>query len=552
MQQRAALADRGGVLPVGRSSDRRGLTLVMVGVGLLALLAHLLPGPRTIDDAFITFRYSRNLVEGHGFVYNPGVRTLGTTTPLYTLLMAALGWITGSGAYPWFAVVVNALAAALTALLLAGLMYRLAGHLLPAALVGVLWAISPMSVTFAVGGMETSVAILWMAAATWAYVTGRERWMACFAALGVLTRIDTLIWVGLLFAHQLCEAWRGRRRSGRGKWPWQGWLIFSAVIAPWFLFSLVYFGAALPRSLDAKRLAYVVESTQAVVRLLQHYATPFFEYDALGVPGIIVGLVLYPALAAAGTLYASRRCPRLLPFLLYPWVYLLVFSLSNPLIFRWYLAPPLPAYFVAIVMGVWALAQAVAEAVHRPRLPTIAGGTMGAVFVLFSLNAWVLRPDHGPNRPAPAMAWHEIELNYRRMAETLRTEFGVTGQSLVAAGDIGAVGYYSRARILDTVGLITPEVSAYYPLDRSLLVDGANYAIPPALVLDYRPEYLVVMESSVRNGLARDPTFVDLYEPVRFIPTDYYGTGMILYQRRDLAQARPAPQTTDQVAETAR
>ncbi len=293
----------------------------------------------------------------------------------------------------------------------------------------------------------------------------------------------------------------------------------------------------LPRSLDAKRLAYVVDDTQAIVRLLQHYATPFFEYDALGIPGIVVGLVLYPMLAAAGTLYASKRCPRLLPFLFFPWVYLAVFSLANPLIFRWYLAPPLPAYFMAIVLGVWALTQAVAEAVHRPRLPVMASAVAGTIFALLSLNAWVLHPDHGPNRPAPAMAWHEIELNYRRMAEALRDEFGVTEQSLVAAGDIGAVGYYSRARILDTVGLITPEVSAYYPLDRSLLIEDANYAIPPAIIFDYRPDYLVVMESFVRNGLARDPAFAELYQQVRFIPTDFYGTGMILYQRRDLARA---------------
>ena len=520
---------------------------MVAGIAALAMVARLLPGPRTIDDAFITFRYSRNLVEGHGFVYNSGVRTLGTTTPLFTLLMAALGWLTSSGAYPWFALFVNALADALTAVLLVGLVRRLSGHLLPAAIVGVLWAISPMSVTFAIGGMETSVAILWMVAATCAYVAGRERWMACYAALGVLTRIDALIWVGLLFAHQFFSVWQRRARSDTRRglwWPWRTWLIFGAVIAPWFVFSQAYFGAVFPRSLSAKRLAYVVDETQAAVRLLQHLATPFFEYDALGIPGIVVGLVLYPALAAAGTLYAARRLPRLLPFLLYPWVYCLVFSLSNPLIFRWYLAPPLPAYFTGIVMGVWALAEAVAEAVHRPRLPMLSATVAGVAFVILSLNAWTLHPDHGSDRPAPAMAWHEIELNYRRMAETLRAEFGVTEQTLVAAGDIGAVGYYSRARILDTVGLVTPEISAYYPLDKALLIEDANYAIPPAIVFDYRPDYLVVMESFVRNGLARDPAFDQLYAQVRFIPTDYYGTGMILYQRRDLADVSRAQGAT--------
>src|ERR1043165_7436790 len=42
----------------------------------------------TADDALITFRYVENLVAGHGFVYNTGEHVLGTTTPLFTLLLS--------------------------------------------------------------------------------------------------------------------------------------------------------------------------------------------------------------------------------------------------------------------------------------------------------------------------------------------------------------------------------------------------------------------------------------------------------------------------------
>jgi len=524
-------------LSAGQLSSRsivsaRTFSAALILIALLTVGARFLPGPRTVDDAFITFRYSRNIVEGHGFVYNPGTRTLGTTTPLFTLLMAGAGWITGSDDYPWFALIVSAAADALSAVLLALLVRRLTGHTVPGVIAGVLWAINPVSVTFAVGGMETSVAILWMVAAVYAYVVGRDRWMALFAALGVLTRVDALLWAGPLFAHQLLLAWRAGR--GWARVPWRSWAVFVATLAPWYLFSAAYFGTLLSRSLSAKRVAYIVDDLQALVRFFQQIATPFFEYETLGVPGIAIGIVLYPALAAAGTWYVVKRQPRALPFLLYPWLYVAVFSAMNPLLFRWYLAPLLPPYFVAIVLGVWALAGAGAEAAQRPRLGLAATTTLGALFVALSLNAWVLHPDHGRDRPAPEMAWHKIELNYRRMAEALRRDFGVSEETVVAAGDIGAVGYYSRAHILDTVGLVTPEMSAYYPLDASLLAEGANYAVPPAIIMDYQPDYIVLMESFVRNGLARDPAFKRLYAQVRFFPTDYYGTGMILYQRRDL------------------
>jgi len=40
------------------------------------------------DDAFISFRYARNLVEGHGLVWNPGERVEGYTNFLWVVLMA--------------------------------------------------------------------------------------------------------------------------------------------------------------------------------------------------------------------------------------------------------------------------------------------------------------------------------------------------------------------------------------------------------------------------------------------------------------------------------
>ncbi|MFP6641670.1 MAG: hypothetical protein VCC04_15605 [Myxococcota bacterium] len=62
------------------------------GVLALTLAVTLMLGLRFVDyaydDAYITYRYARNLAMGHGFVYNLGQDFLGTTTPLLTLLLA--------------------------------------------------------------------------------------------------------------------------------------------------------------------------------------------------------------------------------------------------------------------------------------------------------------------------------------------------------------------------------------------------------------------------------------------------------------------------------
>jgi arabinofuranosyltransferase len=43
------------------------------------------------DDAFITYRYARNVVRGHGPVYNPGERVEGYTNFLWMILQAGMG-----------------------------------------------------------------------------------------------------------------------------------------------------------------------------------------------------------------------------------------------------------------------------------------------------------------------------------------------------------------------------------------------------------------------------------------------------------------------------
>jgi hypothetical protein len=443
--------------------------------------------------------------------------------------MAAISAVTGGQDYQTYALVVSALADALTAVLLYLIARRAIDNDWIAALPGALWAISPMSVTFAIGGMETSVTILWMIAATWFYVARRSPvGVGVCAALGLLTRVDAVIWIAPLFLFQLAETWLANRgKPLPDRVPWRTWLACALVLLPWVIFSLTYFGTPIPNSVTAKRYAYLIEPGSALVRLIQTYSTPFFEFDTFGPTGAMLGAVVYLALSVFAVVYAARKLPRLLPLLVYPWLYLIFFAALNPLIFRWYMAPPLPALMLGIVIGAWSLLSR-----PLPRLAPILVGLLGVVWLFTSVNGWMLHPDHGQDRPAPRMAWNAIELLYQQMGEHLRNDLGVTPETRVASGDIGAVGYFSRATIVDTVGLVTPELTRYYPVDRAYIASDQNYAIPPQLIYDTQPDYLVTMEGFVREGLVRQDAFHDEYDLITEYPFPFYGTGMQLYARR--------------------
>jgi len=510
-------------------------------IAAIALAARLVAGPRTIDDAYITFRYARNLAEGLGLVYNPGQQVLGTTTPLYAGLLS-LAWALGLRDLPSVALVINALADAATAALLYRLAVRLqagrpvlcrTGTGVVAVGLGLAWAISPMSVTFAVGGMETSVVILFLAASFAAYVAGRSRLSAALMALAVLTRPDALIAAGLLFADMglrpLLARDGGPLAVRLRRLPWAEAAIFCGLLLPWVLFATVYYGSPLPQSVAAKVRAYQLAPYSALIRLIQQLGVPFFENNLLGNFWPAVGLPLYLVLFLGGAVGLIRRVGRTLPLLLYPLVYVAVFSAANPLIFRWYLAPPLPFYFLGILAGLGGILTGLGARLGGRRLASAITAIAVSALLLLSLSEYRLHPDHGPDRPAPEMAWFKLELLYRQAAEAIKPN--LQPGDVVAAADIGAVGWFSEAPILDTLGLISPEATPYYPLDPALL--AIQYAIAPDLIRDELPDYLITLEVYVRHTLLPARWFQEQYDLRLKLPTDIYGSeGLLVFRRR--------------------
>lgn len=498
---------------------------------VIALAARLIPGPRIIDDSDITFRYAQNLLDGSGFVYNPGERVLGTTTPLYTLLMTLFGALGGgsSARFDWISLVLNALADSATCLLLLRLGSRL-GYRFSGIFAGLAWAVAPYSVTFAIGGLETSLFVFLMTATATAYAENRSVTAALCGILALLTRPDAVILVGPLLLDRFWRALKGANPLSPRELA-----VFFLPGAAWLVFSSLYFGSPIPHSVSAKSAAYLLNPEAALIRLMQHYATLFHQDDYLGSAGIAIGLVLFTALYAVGVSIVWKKLPRLAAWLIYPALYLIIFAAAHPLIFRWYLTPPLPALFLLVFIALENLLRLVLKMDHplEPKPKTAAARWLIPVAlalpVVSLINAWTLHPDHGPDRPAPEMAYIQLELFYQQAAEWLTPQ--LQPGDVLAAGDVGVLGYQTRARILDTVGLNSPESVRYYPLPPE---DYAiNYAISSDLIVDQQPDWLVMLEVYGRNTLLRDDRFLAQYELVNTLPTDMYGSdGMLVYKKK--------------------
>ena len=264
-----------------RASALRLLTPIAAGALFTALWW--LQREFWLDDAFITFRYSRNLAEGVGPFFNPGEAVEGYTNFLWMLLCALP-----------FAVLSTT--GALTAIKLLGLglgwltIWRgwsfpgPAGAAPGRPLVWLL-AISPVFVANHSDGMETPL-FTWLlveaARATVGPVDRRSGWIAGAAVAGLaLTRPDGLSYlVALPVALLLGGGVRG---------AWRGWLTGFATtslppIALHLLWRKITYGAWLPNTFHAKATGALgprLEDGPREPRALAHRALPDLSLRAV-------------------------------------------------------------------------------------------------------------------------------------------------------------------------------------------------------------------------------------------------------------------------------
>lgn len=441
-----------------RSEDRvapalsalpRGLAWIWVGLvagGLFWLFR-----THGYDDPYITYRYAANLAHGAGFVYNAGERVLSTTTPLYTLILAMLGL---SGA----PIPITSNLIACLSLALGGLAFWYLGEVGQSRAAGtvalLLYPLFPLLIGTI--GAETA---LYNALVLWgflAYARERNVQAAVLLALATLVRADGVLAVLVIAADVLIV----RRRLP----PWRAMLTYAVLLAPWFLFAWVYFGAPLPVTLAAKqRQGLMAISEPFFAGLLRQARDDYWRYPVYR--GHFV-------LAAVGLLYGLTR--RHIWQLIVGWslLYVAAYSALGVTSYFWYYGPVVPGFVALIGLGVQALDQFIARFVGR-RWAVGAVGLL-ALALLFPQTAGVRYFVEHRDARLPA---------YQAAGEWLRAH--TSPDASVGTIEVGVIGYYAQRRMIDFAGLIQPQVALRFTSD-STYDDAAIWAIQ-----HFQPDYVV-------------------------------------------------------------
>ena len=362
------------------------------------------------DDAFISFRYARNLLEGHGLVFNPGEYVEGYTNFLWVLELAALWGVLGippERAAPWLSVACTVGVVAALGVWLARLPLLRQRWLVAWMAFGLLCSSATFAVWTSGGGLETRQFTLFMVLAVVCLSLWRcGRWGLVAAslslALAAWTRpeglLTGLVCIGWFAVQTMVDA--GRLRPD---WRRLAWLAapFVVLVAAHYVFRYAYYGEWLPNTYYAKHVRPWYESG--------------FRY--LWAAALETGLYLLLPLAAvaARERWRSHRDGAfVLPLLLMGVHMAYVMRIGGdhfeyrPLDFYW------PLLALPAAVGVVHLGSRLAAGRWRPRLPGRVG--MGArawavaVFVPVLFYAGAIQGAKLFEGASRRQAWH-VELD---------------------------------------------------------------------------------------------------------------------------------------------
>lgn len=457
--------------------------IALIFAAAVSLGFYLLVSQRTfhlgfpLDDAWIHQTYARNFAQSGEWSFIPGQPSAGSTAPLWSGLLAIGYWL-GLGPYIWTYFLGWVILSTLS--ILGSYLF---GVLCPERASWKFWVglflILEWHLVWAAGsGMETLLfSLIVLLAATW-LAAGWQRWilLGTLIGLSVWVRPDGITLLGPAFFVILFGPTSWRERIGAILKVSAG---FGLLFAPYLVFNNLVSGAWWPNTFYAKQAEYAIYQQIPIVdRLLSQILLPLVGAGALLIPGFIYF-----------TWVAYRR--RLAGGIAMPiWAlgYLFLYSWRLPVTYQHgrYIIPMMPVYFIWGISGIGLIV--------RPLMHRLAFRVVGRAWILSTVGVLLIFWFLGARAYGQDVAFIESEMvNTARWIST-----HTDSNALIAAHDIGALGFFGNRRLIDLAGLISPDVIPFIrnepKLKAFLNSQKADYVVVfpgwyPSLVVGAQPVY---------------------------------------------------------------
>ena len=381
-----------------------------------------------VDDAYISFRYTRNLAAGQGLVFNPGERVEGYTNFLWVVLLAVPALLGID--IPTAGQVLGGLCAGLTIFTTAFLLPPASPLTWRRLLAPALLALNATFAMWAVHGLETALFTLLVTLGVRAdlYARTRRGWSGgpgVWWALATLTRPEG----AALFAASLGYDLVRRRRRWLEERGWVTLLVYGGIVGAHLAWRLGYYGYPLPNTFYAKAGL----SWPLIRRGVGYVSAFFFEVHSAA------WLLMVPAVLRA------RRDARLGYLVWMASAYLAAVAVEGGDFFPAYrfVVPIYPLLYTLAQEGTWVVLRWL-----RPFAPARAA----RVAVLLLLLLWLPHTFAMRRSADVESAGGEAFTGSLKMA-ALELKRHFPPATTIAANPVGALAYYSDLHVIDLLGL---------------------------------------------------------------------------------------------------
>jgi hypothetical protein len=434
----------------------------------LGLMAFLIFPPYGMDDCYITYRYAYNLFHHHQFVFNLGERILGTTSPLYTIVLTIAQIFSDN--IPLMSNLISCTCSALAGFLLFLVLKK---DNLP---LGVFCALSFPFMLRDIG-LETNFLMFLFTAAL--YLFARENYLICGAVLGLcfLTRQDSAVFIATL----ILMFWLKKKRL-----PWSACGVFGCIAAPWFIFSYFYFDALFPTSLQEKKgyadfIPYFIDAFGYLAGYCDRYSFNLFSFLGRTIApllppipcvaqnstaaGLALTYLLFTLLALTSYLrHVAHHQYAGAVFYLYPLLMITALSvIGPPPEHRWHLTG---AVNFALIGQLHLCTAPLITRIKKRRPPSALNRRCAFLMALLGgyllcCAALNLKDFYTVSTYADRLPWFGARYNnYKTIGCFLRET--VSDEETVFVLEVGTIGYYSMKRMIDGAGIIAPGYGEYH------------------------------------------------------------------------------------------
>lgn len=392
----------------------------------------------TEEDAFVTFRFAKQISMGNGFVYNIGQRIYGTTTPLFTLLLA--GWMH----FVSKDIVLGARILNIIAVSAALIFTWQTFHVTQRSASEKFFALSACLLSanliyMNTQGMETPFGIALIAASWYAWTRNKIYLTGILCGLLLWTRVDLVFWMVTLIAVTAISNVKDSLRIAA---------IAGIVYFPWIIFATIYFGSPIPYAITSKWVEFGQFNDTPYgpqVITIVKYLSPFKNEAMRLIGGGLVLSVMTWAIWKNNLIRDKRFLPLIIFFLLE----VLRLVATRATYFSRYFIPVLWVTLIFLGMGLGLLW----ECIKTTRVSKIIFSGSLILLLILELATGIAFADSVKERQ---FFRHESALKGIGLWLRDNTEL----QSVVLLEPLGYVGYYSDRIMIDEVGLVTPAVVA--------------------------------------------------------------------------------------------